>query len=187
MNDEKIVELYWQRDETAITETDKKYGKYCYTIAYNILGNREDSEECVNDTYTRAWNNIPPKKPSVLSTFLGKITRNLALDIYDKYSAQKRGSSQASLVLDELKDCIPSPDTTEKEIDNKELAEMLSRFLKSLDSESRNIFLQRYWYLLSVKEIARGFLFTESKVKMNLMRTRNKLKAFLEKEGVEYE
>ncbi len=185
MDDERIIELYFQRNDTAIAETEKKYGKYCHSIAFNILRNMEDAEECVNDTYIKTWNSIPPERPNRLALFLGKITRNRALDIYDKYNAQKRSTSTATLVYDEIKECIPSPRTIEKEIDNKDLAEKLNSFLRDLDEESRNIFLQRYWYLLSIKEIARNFLFTESKVKMNLLRTRNKLKQFLEEEGVE--
>jgi len=185
MEDREIVALYWERNEKAITESENKYGRYCYSIALNILRNHEDSEECVNDTYAKAWNSIPPKKPEKLSVFLGKITRNLALDVLDKLSAKKRGSTEITLVLDEISECIPSPNYTEKEIDNRALAENLSSFLKTLTSENRKIFLQRYWYMMPIKEIAKENSFTESKVKMSLMRTRENLKIFLEKEGVE--
>ncbi|MBQ2829345.1 MAG: sigma-70 family RNA polymerase sigma factor [Clostridia bacterium] len=185
MEDREIVALYWERNEKAITESENKYGRYCYSIALNILRNHEDSEECVNDTYAKAWNSIPPKKPEKLSVFLGKITRNLALDVLDKLSAKKRGRTEITLVLDEISECIPSPNYTEKEIDNRVLAENLSSFLKTLKSENRKIFLQRYWYMMPVKEIAKDNSCTESKVKMSLMRTRENLKIFLEKEGVE--
>lgn len=185
MDDREIVALYWKRNEKAITESENKYGRYCYSIALNILRSHEDSEECVNDTYVRAWNSIPPKKPEKLSVFLGKITRNLALDVLDRLSAQKRGSTEITLVLDEISECIPSPNYTEKEIDNLALTENLNSFLKTLTSENRKIFLQRYWYMMTIKEIAKENSFTESKVKMSLMRTRENLKIFLEKEGVE--
>lgn len=185
MDDREIVNLYWERNENAITESEKKYGKYCYFIAHNILKSHEDSEECVNDTYIRAWNSIPPKKPEKLSVFLGKITRNLALDVLEKLSAKKRGGTQIALVLDELQGCIPSPVSTENEVDALQLTENLNCFLKTLTDESRKIFLQRYWYLMTVREIAEENSFTESKVKMSLSRTRNNLKIFLEKEGVQ--
>ncbi len=185
MEDREIVALYWERNEKAITESENKYGRYCYSIALNILRSHEDSEECVNDTYAKAWNSIPPKKPEKLSVFLGKITRNLALDVLDRLSAKKRGGTEITLVLDEISECIPSPHSTEKEIDNLALTENLNSFLKTLTSENRKIFLQRYWYMMPIKEIAKENSFTESKVKMSLMRTRENLKIFLEKEGVE--
>ncbi len=185
MDDKEIVALYWERKEQAITESENKYGRYCFSIAYNILRSHEDSEECVNDTYVKAWNSIPPKRPEKLSVYLGKITRNIALDVLDKLSAKKRGSTEITLVLDEISECIPSPRSTEKEIDNLALTENLNSFLKTLKSENRKIFLQRYWYMMSVREIARENFCTESKVKMSLMRTRENLRIFLEKEGVE--
>ena len=185
MEDREIVELYWKRNEKAITESEIKYGRYCFSIANRILRSREDSEECVNDTYVRAWNSIPPKKPEKLSVFLGKITRNLALDMLDRLNAQKRGGREISLVLDEIAECVPSVNTTEKEFDNLTLTEHLNSFLKTLTTENRKIFMQRYWYIMSIKDIAKENSFTESKVKMSLMRTRENLKIFLEKEGVE--
>ena len=184
MDDREIVDLYWERQESAIKESEKKYGGYCYSIANNILNSHEDSEECVSDTYIKAWNSIPPKKPEKLSVYLGKITRNLALDVFKRKSAQKRACAQTSLALEELQECIPSSQTVESEIDSRELTEHLNAFLKTLTDENRKIFLQRYWYILSVTEIAKENSFSESKVKMSLMRTRNNLKIFLEKEGV---
>lgn len=184
MDDKQIVDLYWERSETAISETSKKYGKYCSYIAYNILHNHEDCEECVNDTYMKAWNTIPPQCPSRLATFLGKITRNLSLDRFEKYTAQKRGAGQTTLVLEELKECIPASDHADQAVDDMLLAEIINGFLDTLPSETRKFFVRRYWYLSPVREIASDYAVSESKVKMILMRTRNKLKKVLEEEGI---
>ena len=184
MDDRQIVDLYWERSETAISETSKKYGKYCSYIAYNILHNREDCEECVNDTYMRAWNAMPPQRPDRLSVFLGKITRNLSLNRYAKYTARKRGAGQTELALDELHECIPASDHVEQVIDDMQLADIINGFPDTLPSETRKIFVRRYWYLSPVREIASDYEVSESKVKMKLMRTRNKLRKVLEKEGI---
>jgi len=184
MDDKQIIELYNERSETAISETANKYGKYCYYIAHNILNNKQDSEECVNDTYLRAWDAIPPHYPDKLSAFLGKITRNLALNRYRYYNREKRGYGQTSLVLEELSECIPAVENTEQKVEAEVLVEILNSFLTDLSKEKRKIFLRRYWYLSSVKEIAEDFGITESKVKMVLFRIRNKLKQVLEKEGI---
>lgn len=183
MEDSRIVQLYWERSENAITETDKKYGKYCYSIAYNILADHEDSRECVNDTYLRLWETIPPHRPERLLSFLGKITRNISLDKYALIHAEKRGGGEISLCLDELSNIANSADG-DSAIDDIALREILNRFLSELTSENRKIFMRRYWYFSSVKEIAKDYGLTESKVKMSLMRTRSKLKQFLEKEGI---
>ena len=184
MKDNEIIELYWERSERAISETSNQYGKYCYTIAYNILYNTEDSEECVNDTWLHAWNVIPPQRPNRLSVFLGKITRNLSLDRYRHYTAKKRGRGQLVYALDELTDCVPTKDTFDDWIEENHLVEMLNRFLESLSSENRKIFMRRYWYMSSIKEIASDYKLTESKVKMSLLRSREQLKLLLESEGV---
>lgn len=184
MDDKKILDLYWMRSEAAISETANKYGRYCHFIAFNILRNNEDSQECVNDVYLKAWKTIPPQRPSRLSVFLGKITRNLSLNLYKKQNAEKRGNGQIPLVLDELQECIPTADSTKQAIDELILTEILNRFLSSLPAETRKIFMRRYWYLSSVKEIAEDFHIGESKVKMLLLRSRNKLKMLLEKEGI---
>lgn len=184
MEDHQIVELYWARSERAIPETADKYGRYCYSIACHILHSREDSEECVNDTYLHAWNAMPPQRPNKLSAFLGRITRNLSLNRWDKYSAEKRGAGQVFLSLDELRECIPTPDRAEQIVDDIALADIFNRFLASLSAENRKIFMRRYWYFSSVKEIAEDYRFSESKVKMSLLRSRKSLKQFLEKEGV---
>ncbi len=184
MEDKQIIELFWMRVETAIAETSNKYGKYCYYIAYNILHNEQDSEECVNDTYLRAWNTIPPQKPNNLATYLGKITRNVALDKYRYYKREKRGQGQVMFVLEELEECLPAEKDTEQEVSEKILADAINSFLRTLPVEKRKIFMRRYWYFSSVGEIARDFSLSESNVKVILLRTRNKLKDFLEREGI---
>jgi RNA polymerase sigma-70 factor (ECF subfamily) len=183
MDDSKIVELFFDRSELAISETGKKYGRYCHYIAYNILHNNEDAEECVNDTYLRAWNSIPPKRPNKLQTYLGKITRNLALNMLEKSTAQKRGKGQIPLVLDELAECIPDERPSTDIVEDLYVKELLDRFLDALPAETRKIFVRRYWYMSPVKEIAREYNLTESKVTVTLFRTRKKLKEYLEEEG----
>ena len=184
MDDKQIIELYNERSETAISETAEKYGKYCYTIAYHILYNEQDSEECVSDTYLKTWETIPPQYPNKLSAFLGKITRNLALNRHRYYIREKRGYGQVVLALEELQECIPDSNKVEQAIEDKYLIEVLNRFLYDLPVEKRMIFLRRYWYLSSIQEIARDYEISESKVKMTLLRVRNKLKQILEKEGI---
>ena len=181
--EEEIIELYRARDEEAIRQTADALGSYCYTVAYNILGNPEDAEECVNDTLLRAWGAIPPAKPSRLSTFLGKITRNLALDRYDKNTAQKR-LGPVELVLDELSECIPDADSSLDPIDKIALGDAINAFLAGLPQKTRQIFLRRYWFLSPVRDIARDTDMSESAVKASLMRTRESFKAYLEKEGI---
>ena len=184
MDDSKIIELYMDQSEQAISETARKYGRYCHYIAYNILHNDEDSEECVNDTYLRTWNSIPPKRPNKLQTFLGKITRNLSLNKYEKQSAEKRGSGQIPLILDELTECIPADRNSETLVEDMVIKETLDRFLENLSADARKIFVRRYWYMSSVKEIAEEYGLSESKVTVTLFRTRQKLKTVLEKEGI---
>ena len=181
MEDEKIVMLYFERNETAIRETEQKYGKYCYAIAYNILHSREDSDECVNDTLNRAWNAIPPERPTKLRNFLARITRNVAIDRYRYDSAQKRGREIES-VIDEYWECIPNKDASIE--DEFALKQAINRFLESLDVRTRVIFMRRYWYSMSVKDIAVGMRLSESHVSVTLHRTRNKFKDYLTKEGV---
>ena len=182
MEDQQIVDLYWQRNEKALSQTQKKYGKYCHHIAFAILYSSEDAEECVNDTLLRAWSAIPPARPGRLSTFLGKITRNLAIDRLDKNTAQKR-SGPVEIVLDELSECIPDTDA-ENPTDKIALSDAINSFLASLDREARVMFMQRYWYSCPIKSIAREMEKSESSVKVTLMRTRNKFKEHLMKEGI---
>ena len=184
MDDKQILELYNERSETAISKTADKYGRYCHYIAYNILFNIQDSEECVNDTYLKAWQTIPPQYPSKLSTYLGKITRNLALNRYKYYNRQKRGEGQTELVLEELLECVPTAESTEQAVEEKILVEVLNCFLNDLPEEKMKIFMRRYWYFSPIKEIANDFAMSESKVKMILSRSRSKLKQILEKEGI---
>lgn len=184
MEDKQIIALYWDRSETAISETDEKYGRYCHYIAHGILQNEEDTVECVNDAYLRTWNAIPPQRPNNLRTFLGKITRNLALNRYEQRSAEKRGGGVIPQVLEELHECIPDGDSTEKIIDKIVLQEILNRFLASLKPDARKIFVRRYWYCNSVQEIASEYGMTESKVTVTLCRTRQKLARILQKEGL---
>lgn len=184
MEDRQIIELYNKRSEAAISKTADKYGKYCHYVAYNILFNEQDCEECVNDTWLRAWNTIPPQQPDRLSTFLGKITRNLALDKYKYYNREKRGGGQTALVLDELNECLPAMDSTEQAVNDRLLVEVLNGFLRSLPAEKRQMFVRRYWYLSSVSEIAKDYDISESNVKVILLRIRSKLKKVLEKEGI---
>lgn len=185
MEDNQIVDLYWARLETAISETEHKYSKYCHYIAYNILYDDEDTKECVNDTYMRAWHAMPPKRPERLSAFLGKITRNLALNQLEKRKAEKRGGGQMMpLVFDELEEVIPTSSVMEQVVDDIILVELLNRFLEQLQPKTRRIFMRRYWYLSSIKEIATSYNMSESKVKMSLLRARNALRHVLEKEGI---
>ncbi|MBO5071055.1 MAG: sigma-70 family RNA polymerase sigma factor [Roseburia sp.] len=184
MDDRQIIELYHERSEAAISETADKYGRFCHYIAVNILHNEQDSEECVNDTWLRAWNAMPPQRPNKLSAFLGKITRNLALDKYKFYSREKRGGGQVAFALEELAECVPAPNNTEQAVTDKMLVSILNEFLATLPAEKRKIFVRRYWYLSPVVEIAKDFSLSESNVKIILHRTRAKLKHVLEKEGI---
>ena len=184
MEDKDIIRLYLERSEKAITETALKYGALLSRIAYGILRSREDAEECVNDTYMRAWNSIPPNEPKRLSAFLGRIARNLSLNRYEQRTALKRGGGSRELALEELEECVPTAENVQSEVEDGELAELINSFLDGLPRESRIIFMRRYWYFCTVSEIAEDMHFGESKVKMSLHRTRKKLKQFLEKKGV---
>lgn len=184
MEDEKIIDMYFERNENAIKETQEKYGDFCFDIAYRILSNREDAKECENDTYLRVWNSIPPQKPSVFMSFLGMITRGLSLDLFRKNHAQRRGGSKIDVSINELEECIPDRAYIYEEIETVELAKMISSFLHTLPKSQCDVFLQRYWYFHSIKEISKHHGFSQSKVKMILLRTRNKLFEALKKEGV---
>lgn len=183
MDDEKIVDLYWQRKESAIQETKVKYGRYCYSIAYNILQDREDAEECENDTYLDAWRSIPPNKPVTFPTFLGTITRRISLDKWRRKNAYKRGG-EITLSLDELEECIPANHSIDDAITTENLAKTISVFLKTLSEPECNVFLRRYWYFDSINAICKRYGFGQSKVKMMLLRTRAKLLTHLEKEEI---
>lgn len=183
MKDSELIDLYFSRNQLAIEETKNKYGHYCYKIAYNILNNNEDSEESVNDTYLVAWNSIPPQSPANLAAFLGKITRNLSLKKLRSMSALKRGAKNTPTVFHELEECIPSNMSIDENLEAKELSISINKFLEKLPDYQRKVFICRYWYFESTKDISKRFSFSESKVKMILKRTRDKLTLHLEKEG----
>ena len=183
MDDKSILDLYFSRDQEAITQTDKKYGHYCYRIAYNILTNKEDAEESVSDTYVAAWRAIPPRRPSVLSTFLGKITRHIAIDRWRERNASKRGGGEVPLALEELQDCVAGMQNVEMDYERKEIIKAYVKFLDALPVTERRVFLCRYWYVDSVEAIADKFGFSQSKVKTMLHRTRSKLRKQLAEEG----
>ena len=183
MDDQAIVELYWNRSEHALSETSAKYGKYCYSIAYNILENSEDADESVNDTYLAAWGTIPPNRPAILSAFLGKLTRRISIDCLRKRTADKRGGGEVTLVLDELEGCIAGKQNVENAYIHKELTEAINCYLDTLTQMERNIFLCRYWYLDPIADIASNFGLSQSKVTSMLYRLRKKLRLQLEKEG----
>ncbi|MCQ2537767.1 MAG: RNA polymerase sigma factor [Lachnospiraceae bacterium] len=183
MQDNQIVDLYWQRNEQAISETQVKYGAYLKKISYNILFNEEDSMECVNDTYLKAWNSMPPHRPAMLSTFLGKLNRNLAINKYNSNHAEKRGGGEFDLSLEELDECIPAKQRDD-EPSMEELTRAINSFLHEEKKEARIVFVKRYFYAESVADIAKILKISESKVKSMLFRTRNRLKDYLVKEGL---
>lgn len=183
MQDNAIIALYFARRQQAVEETANKYGAYCFSIAYKILENKEDAEESVNDTYLDAWNSIPPHRPSSLSLFLGKITRRISIDKWRRNHAQKRGGGDVALILDELHSCLADTTDVEREMEQRWLSEIINQFLKTLPIQEQKVFLCRYWYLDSIRDICKRFGYTEGKVKSMLFRTRKKLRSVLEKEG----
>ena len=183
MKDSEIVALYWERKETAIEQTQQKYGAYLSKIACNILTNLEDSRECVNDTYLKAWNSMPPHRPEVLSTYLGKITRQLAIDVFRRKRSAKRSASEYALSLEELGDSFAGGETPDLALDAKLLEAAINRFLRTLSKDARNAFLGRYYFFDSLKDVAGYCGMSESKAKSMLYRTRQSLKAYLVKEG----
>ncbi len=183
MRDEQIVMLYWKRDEAAIRETEQKYGKYLSKIAYGILADLEDSKESVNDTYLRAWNSMPSHHPSVLSTYLGKLVRRSSIDIFRWRNRDKRQVSEYALSLSELEECSSHSDSTQQSVDLHLLAETIDAFLQTLSPEARNIFVGRYYFMDSIREVAAYYDMSESKTTSLLHRIRLGLKAYLEQEG----
>ena len=183
MTDADIVTLYWARDEQAIAQTAQKFGAYCRKIAMNLLGSPEDAEECENDTWMAAWNSMPQNRPDKLAPYLGRITRNLALDLRERQNAKKRGGGQTETVLEELEFCLPAGDHTAQEVESAETARSISAFLRSQPEQARNIFIRRYWYCDATADIAARYSLTESKVRVTLHRTRGKLAAYLQERG----
>lgn len=183
MTDNQIIELYEKRDEQAIRETDRTYGKYCYKIADNILHNHQDSEECVSDTWYKVWNLIPPNRPTHLSLYCGRITRNLSFDRWRKKHANKRNDDEMDIILDELVDCIPAKNDVEGELIYSELVQVINSFLLSEKSRERSMFVKRYYYAESVSDIARQYNLKESNVLVILSRIRKRLQMYLDREG----
>lgn len=184
MEDEQIIGLYFERSESAISETDHKYGKPCRRLTYNVTGNHEDSEECVNDTYMKMWNAIPPKRPPDLPAFIFRIARNIAINLVRRRSTDKRGGGYHGVDYDEIAECLPDRMTVEKQTDDDTAVKAIEKFIASLPREKQIIFLKRYWYFGSVSDIADEMGMSESKIKMTLLRTREKLRQELEKEGI---
>ena len=187
LSDEDIIELYWRRSERAISETDTKYGKYLFTIAYNIVHDRLDSEECLNDTYIGTWNSIPPHRPNVFQVFLSRITRNIAIDKYRANTADKRINSELTVSLEELNDCVCIDPSIEEQMLVSEISKVLNDFLASLSEREKFIFVCRYYYSDSVINIAKMLQVTERTVFRNLAKSREKLREELIKAGIKYE
>lgn len=185
VNDIEIIQMYFERNEKAIEATAHKYGHYCTSIAYHILHNWSDCEECVNDTYLKAWNSIPPHRPSMLKLYLAKITRNCAFDLYKKMSADKRGGGEMIMILDELAECVSGGIEPDKEFDKVEMLGAINSFLGTLSKEKCALFVRRYWYLESISEIAERYCMSENHVSVNLNRLRKKLRNYLMKRGFE--
>ncbi len=183
MEDNKIIELYNHRDEKAISETDKKYSSYLYVIANNILNDHEDSKECVNDTYLRAWNTIPPNCPPRLAYYLGRITRGLSIDRLRSHAAHRRLASQYSVSMDELGECFASFEDVQADIELEMLSQQLTAFLLGLDEQKRSVFIRRYYFCDSIRDISRRMGMSESAVKSILKRVRDSLKSYLEGQG----
>ena len=185
MEDKEIIQLYRERSEEAVRQTESAYGRYLFSIAQGILSDEEDSRECVNDVLLRAWNSIPPAEPACLQTWLGKVTRNLAIDRYRVLSREKRGGGRVDAALDELLDITDAGSLEDETVESIVLSDALRNFARSLGKEHRMIFLKRYWYFMSISEIAAEMGMKESKVRVTLMRCRRKLRDQLKKEGIE--
>jgi len=183
LDDSKIIELYFERSEKAIEETQAKYDKLCVCIANNILNNEEDAKECCNDTYLKVWNTIPPLRPASLYAYISKVVRNTALHKYEYYHAQKR-NNEFDMLLSELEECFNTSDNIEVIIDNSVISNAISEFLYSIKNEARNIFIQRYYYSESIRNLCNHYGMSKSKIESMLHRTRIKLKEYLEKEGI---
>lgn len=185
MDDSEIVRLFWDRNESAISAAAKKHGKRCRSIAENILGNREDAEECVNDVYLKLWNMIPPNRPQVLGAFISKIVKYTAIDMLKARHADKRGNGDIPLAFEELEDCISDKSNIETTYERQELIEKINDFLRMIPIENRRVFILRYWYCCELSEIAKRFGVRKNTISVMLNRTRKRLREFLEEEGYE--
>lgn len=184
MNDEMIIELFWNRSENAISETDKKYGAYCYRVSFNVLSNKEDAEECVSDTYLKTWNSIPPTRPTRLMAFLGKIARNISLNLLKMNTAKKRGGDLVKVIEEELDECAPR-NPVEEEVNRGLVLDCINSYLGRQTELKANIFVRRYWYMDTIKAISNRYKMNENTVSTILMKMRNELKENLMKEGFE--
>lgn len=182
-SDNEIIELFNSRDEKAISAVSSKYGRYCTAIAMNILGNRQDAEECLNDTLLKAWESIPPAKPDNLPGYLAKIAKNISLNRYRSTHTEKRGSGSIDSVYEELSECVPDKNSIERSYEHKELIEAINAFLAKLAADKRDIFVLRYWYCMSVSEVAARVGVSENRAAVELFRTRKRLVKHLEKRG----
>lgn len=183
MEDAQIIDLYWARDESAIMETERKYGPFCRAVACGVLTLREDAEECVNDTWQRAWDSIPPQRPAVLRAWLGKITRNLALNRWERSRAQKRNGGM-ELLLSELEDCIPAPESVERRLEDEALGAAISAWLRTLPRDERVLFVRRYWNGEALNDLAAAWGVKPAQLAQRMFRLRGSLKKALEKEGI---
>ncbi len=183
MNDNEIIKLYFSRDVRAIEETSRKYSAYIKSLAFNILNNNEDAEECINDALNRIWNTIPPKSPKNLGTYIGKIVRNLSIDRYRKNTAERRGGGNVNRILDELSECVLSNENVENILEGKELTQYINCFLKNLGQKKRNLFVLRYWYAMDISEIATRTGIGKNRVYVILYRLRNELREYLCERG----
>lgn len=183
MEDAVIVDLYWARDQQAITESERKYGAFCGALARNILSSLQDAEECVNDTWYRAWDTIPPQRPNSLRAYLGRIVRNLAIDRWRRGKAQKRGEGM-DVMLSELEGCLPGGTTPEQELENRAITQAIEGWLDSIGREERAIFLRRYWYGTAVSELAKSWGCTPNRMSQRLLRLRTSLRRYLEQQEV---
>jgi len=184
MEDNQILDLYRARNPDAILQTDQKYGMYCRQISFRILRSREDAEECVNDTWLKTWNSIPPQQPHHLKAWLAKVTRNLSLDRWEQAQTLKRGGGRTTILLSELSDCIPSDSSVEQAMNDRALSAAISKWLRSQPPKNRVAFVRRYWYADSVSSVAKRVGLSEGGTKSLLHRLRNSLKTYLEQEGI---
>ncbi len=183
MEDRQIIDLYWQRNEAAIAETGRKYGCYCNSIAMNLLENREDAEECVNDTWYQAWVRIPPARPKCLSVWLGCIVRRIAINLWHKNHAKKRDCA-LEILLSELEDCIPAPDTSMQAVQESALTQSIQKWLATLSAQERAVFIRRYWHGTSINALAAQLGLPAGRLTQQLFRLRQKLRTHLEQEGI---